>query len=525
MSEQPSLSPESNKLPEKPKALDEEWYARFEKIGLFQAYDFLDGDKDKRASEKKKFFESSEGNPDLDYPKIDVNAFYDRQKSLLALKQDVTSTAQKLKEKQKSAELTEHEEKMLVVTEIYQAKINEKLAEIGLLYSVKGYKRGKKNPDGSIEAPIKIEGKNKKQGPELAAQEKFAAYSSFIYGDPSPDIFAYTLMEVHQMCKKAEQSSDPAVKSAGQALQDLLPAATSAPTIEKPTPEVIQTAQKATEEELGHIAEKINAYQHERIISAKGIVDVFGDALKKINAEGWTVVEVSNRTAIDVKQDTRQVRVPTTREMGPTKLKKRTIHEIGTHVLRRVLGNESIIKILGAGLDRYEVGEEGVTTMREQAIGGKVDTFAGLAYHLPISLAQGLDGEKRDFREVYDIMVKYFALKEVLPSEDAEEEEEKKESPQEKAWKNCLRAFRGTNCKTPGIAFTKDIIYREGNIKVWYKTAEDPGVLRQASIGKYDPAQDEKKRKGKTHKAWLTKLGIIQDKPAITDDHLEQLES
>ena len=54
MSEQPNLSPEANKLPEKPKALDAEWYKRYEDIASLQAYEYFDDPIEDRRTEARK---------------------------------------------------------------------------------------------------------------------------------------------------------------------------------------------------------------------------------------------------------------------------------------------------------------------------------------------------------------------------------------------------------------------------------------------------------------------------------------
>lgn len=122
-------------------------------------------------------------------------------------------------------------------------------------------------------------------------------------------------------------------------------------------------------------------------------------------------------------------------------------------------------------------------------------------------LRAAAEGEKRDFRGVYEIMEKYFYLSNLLKDQDSEKAREK---AQTSAWKRCVRTFRGSDCKTPGVCFTKDIAYREGQIGVWQVVADSPDEVRRFSIGKYDPANDRH--------IW------ILDQLGITDDDLEKLE-
>jgi hypothetical protein len=78
------------------------------------------------------------------------------------------------------------------------------------------------------------------------------------------------------------------------------------------------------------------------------------------------------------------------------------------------------------------------------------------------------------------------------------------------AWRQSLNAFKGTTCKTPGVCFTRDIVYRESNIGVWNVVKNNPEEIKRFSIGKYDPTNPR-------HIWILEQLGI-------TDEDLASLE-
>ncbi len=164
-------------------------------------------------------------------------------------------------------------------------------------------------------------------------------------------------------------------------------------------------------------------------------------------------------------------------------------HEIGTHVLRRVNGEKSRLKLLGLGLDHYDPGEEGIATLREQILHEKFNDFSGLDGHLSISLALGQDGIKRNFREVYDILELHF-LRQELKSNNGNFNNAI-ENARKKAWRRACRTFRGTDCKTRGIANTIDNVYREGNIGIWEVIKNNPGEIKRFNCGKYNPANPE----------------------------------
>jgi len=166
-------------------------------------------------------------------------------------------------------------------------------------------------------------------------------------------------------------------------------------------------------------------------------------------------IDTSSKTGISVNQEQKTVKFPESRTLMIRKLKALIVHEIGTHVVRRIKGERSRLMLLGLGLDRYEQGGEGVATLRKQVIEGKVSDFTDLEGHLAINLAAGLDGKPRNFREVFGIMEKYFTFEAMRSGKSPAEA---KQETQTKAWNHCIRTFRETDCATAGICFTKDII-------------------------------------------------------------------
>jgi hypothetical protein len=65
------------------------------------------------------------------------------------------------------------------------------------------------------------------------------------------------------------------------------------------------------------------------------------------------------------------------------------------------------------------------------------------------------------------------------------------------------------SCKTPGACFTKDIIYREGNIAIWETLYKNIPEMQRWNVGKYDPSNPRR--------IW------VLDQLGITDTDLEKL--
>jgi hypothetical protein len=81
------------------------------------------------------------------------------------------------------------------------------------------------------------------------------------------------------------------------------------------------------------------------------------------------------------------------------------------------------------------------------------------------------------------------------------------EKAQEEAWKRCVRTFRGTDCKTPGVVFLKDIAYRDGNIAIWNLLTGDASEMNNFNSGKSNPVNTR-------HRWILRELGILEPREA-----------
>jgi hypothetical protein len=424
---------ESKKLPAD--SLDDVWYEKFKEVGAFADFEYLSGNKNIREVEKQKFLKNEVENPELDYPGLEKFNFEDREKRLLELKDEIIKN-----------------ETNSIIKQLYRWKLNEKIAELRMLKATKN--------------------KN---------DRRFELYSKFIYGNPEKEIYNYTLLQLKKIVDEKITSPDAKIRSAAQKIHQEL--------FEKPP---LKTKIDATE----FRSEAIKFEDQSEYGSAE-IKTAFENALAAYRLSGWRVIVEKEKTgAINVSQEKKEVAIPKERRLRNPNLQALIKHEIGTHVLRREAGEKSKLKLLGLGLDRYLKGEEGIATYREQEILG-LEEFTGLDGHLAISLANGLDGKKRTFREVFEILQNFYFIS------SKKERTEALKLASNSAWDRCIRTFRGTTCKTPGACFTKDIVYREGNIGIWNVVKNNPEEIRRFSIGKYDPANPR-------HIWILEQLGITE---------------
>lgn len=431
--------------------LDNRWYQWFRRHGYIDPYKYLEGDSSFREGQKNDFVSGKIDNPSLDYPKIDIDKFKAREKKLLTLKWLISKTEQN--EPLKMSNPERHEALRLA----YLWRINESLAGMRMLYAAK-------NGDS----------------------KRFKRYSEFIYGKPSPEVYAYTADKIWERIDNGLSSDDPDILSAAEELGKVLPKNIHpAQKIEGPS----QTAFGAVKD---HVRKELDALvkipAKEGKFNAEEIRELFNKIFKKLKIEKkWKAVLVETQSKnVRVDQEEEIVEIPTSKELSFTALEKLIVHEPGTHTDRRASGERSQLMLLGLGLDRYDRGEEGVATMKTQALEDKFSDFSGMENHLAISLAYGLEnGEKKDFRGVYEIMKKYYTLTNLL---DGEKKEDADRNAKNSAWSVSVRTFRGTDCASAGNCFTKDIVYREGNIGVWKVLTDNPDEIRKFSLGKFDPA-------------------------------------
>jgi hypothetical protein len=242
------------------------------------------------------------------------------------------------------------------------------------------------------------------------------------------------------------------------------------------------------------------------VSGAEEAEEAFNDALQKFELEGWKVlVDKSGAlTNFSTSQEKKTIRIPSEevlkrRKLSRNKMQGLIAHEVGVHAVRRQNGERSKLQLLGLGLDRYIKGEEGVATYMEQQVTG-TKQYAGIPSYLAIALAKGYGGDKRDFRQTFEVMKDYY-LATLKDGDDIVDR------ANDSAWARCVRIFRGTNCSTPGAVYAKDLAYFEGNRETWHLVSENSDVVESFSVGKFDAARDD-------HVALLSQLGILDEELA-----------
>lgn len=438
---------------------DAQRYTRLQTYWAFQAYTYFDGDKTYREQQKEAFLSGQSTHPILDYPQIDRDDLATKERELQRLHNDI-----------------EQRETNQTIRDAYIPKIQEKINEIQLIYAT-----------------------------DQQDMEKFLHYTTTIYGTPRHDVFAYTLWVIQQKAQDASDQVDTHISAAGERILELLPNSKSVgslPTI--PSPTTLQQIRQITTQQVEELLWTQPPHDAHHLYTAEYIAQKFKKAMEKINAEGWKVT-IDTKTSADtirVSHATKEATIPASRAVPRDKLQGLIAHEIGTHIKRGAQGEKSKLQILSLWLHNYERGEEGIATLREKIITKPQQIeIAGEDRHFAISLAIWVDGVMRTIREVYSIMEAYYYLEELQQKPHLDHTQAQKNAIEE-ARKCIIRIYRGTDCATPWVCFTKDIIYREGNLDLRALVANQPDILHHVNTGKFDPTNPQ-------HIAIMQQLGMF----------------
>ena len=412
---------------------DEGWYKRFRRIGSFQAYEYYVDSLKKLDRARRAFFVDRE-NPTLEYPKLEFLQVGRIMSHLTRLRNDIYKN-----------ECNE------VVRLAYLPKIDEKLSELRLLEATK------KND-----------------------MDSFLKETKILYGYPDRSIFNNSLHQLRELIHVLKNK-----RNDFGLMYDLINFS-SAEKDQSTIPNYVFDIVANDTVDLMR-----NLYANEKrkdFYESQDMLELFSDALLQLGSNEWFVHvnKNSSSSAISANQEERIVTIPKKRSVSHDKLMGLIVHEIGTHVSRAVMGERSPLKLLGLGLNKYEKGEEGVATIREEIFSSNIKNYSRADSHMMIGLVLGYDGKRRDFSELFEIACLLLRIRNKQSNSPMGTMKIKK-----LAWNRCVRIFRGTDCKTKGICFTKDSIYERGNREVWQELVNNPYEIKRLNRGKYDPANKD----------------------------------
>lgn len=329
----------------------------------------------------------------------------------------------------------------------------------------------------------------------------FHAASCDLYGTPDPKLFWFTVKSLNANFKSLISKVDPKRKTLHRAYNEWK--------------QFVESLKQPENIGVYHVPMYDGIYipNDYEIDSAEKIHQVFTDYLDKNNINNWVVrIDFPGaRTSFGVNQTTKVINIPHDSDL---QLRKKTLtkvtlqallmHEVGVHVVRRENGDASPLALLGVGLDNYLKAEEGIATLAEQLITG-TNHYAGEIGYLSVGAAMGILGNPLSFADLFKMLNAYYILSiadKQLTNDGFYELEELRITASDQAWNSTLRVYRGTTGNTTGAVYTRDIIYLDGNKRMWNLLGSENEINPEWLVGKYDPANP-------IHVSALKELGIL----------------
>ncbi len=453
-------------ISEKP-GLDDKVATEYQRISQINdsIFESLYPPKEDRLRAKEDFLSSGrDSNPDLRPHAMVADDFLRQENELLAFKQDL-----------KVSDLSSE------IKQAYRWKVNESIAGIRMvLASIRGDMRA------------------------------FNAYNKFVYGEPDKDIFTAAVDWVrHDLSAYLNSETDELRNAANDALS-ALPEQGGDRQLLAPDEEVFSEVRRLHFKEKGYFALLLSGV--EAITDEGTIGKETGDPiLQKVlhNLEVDYSIEDSVASTWSVNHKSSTVKRPPKYRLTKERFMGLPIgHEIGAHILEKQNGMRQPVRLFGEGLDRYELGNEGRGVVREQLPYEKFEDFTNTARwqdllrrHIAISLATGMEGKgPQDFCSVFRVLNKLDYFWELRKGgSDPKKAKTKSES---RTWATLERVFRGTQGE--GGVYLKDKIYLEGNVACWHVAADNPEIIENGDLGKFDISNPR-------HIAFAQKVGVLPE--------------
>lgn len=176
-------------------------------------------------------------------------------------------------------------------------------------------------------------------------------------------------------------------------------------------------------------------------------------------AAGWKAKLVVGTVAASTSETDRTITVGRDRaaKFTPEGLRKTAVHECFGHALRIFLTGQQTEPLKQQSQAGNLAFEEGFATGLEQVVSGE-KRIAGVQYYLSLGLQLGLDraGEKRDFRDIFEVVWRRIVVDNLAAGKEPEIEKAR-----ESAYLQCMRTTRG------GALDARDISYFTGAKKAY----------------------------------------------------------
>lgn len=313
---------------------------------------------------------------------------------------------------------------------------------------------------------------------------EFGKISEMLYGTPSIEIFNTYIKNINEEIKK--EKDNPKLTDTIKALEKVLPVS-KGNAFENEEID-LEPFRKVLQPKMSPIIKLLSKYPEDTEFDASIIKQVFEKALEEQNNGEYKVLLSEIYINITVNSISKEIFIPSNRKVNKNKLLGLVAHEVYTHVARANRSESRFpYEILKkTGLNEYKEAEEAIATFSEASFNPDIELdLGGGDLHFATCLALGLDGNKRDFKDVFKIISLVKTFKDITsgkPPKDAFNEAKRE------TWRSTLKVFEGTPGNIPGLCFSGNIMYGEGRLKLFRYLEKNKGKnIEEFWEAKYSP--------------------------------------
>jgi hypothetical protein len=297
--------------------------------------------------------------------------------------------------------------------------------------------------------------------------ESFTILNREYYGEINKDLWDYTIYQLDQFLIKSKNRKQALrIRSSVNLEYDLSKAQEVQKLLLAPFP-------KNLKKNIYTLCLRELEIEDKDEFSTKEMVKIFEKVLNLYNIKNWTVEIHPNYEGITISPDKKTLYLPKDKSYTKERIEHLIPHEIGVHIQRSYLNQRNNYKILTTSkLSHME--EEGLAMIVEDAIFGSRN-YGNLGF-LTVGLATGMDGTKRDFRDIYEFLIDYHSLN----------DNQTQEKLKNKAWTRCIKTFMGTDYETRGVCFFRTKGYFEKGFLIRKHLFKKPEDLAFVIRNKYN---------------------------------------
>jgi hypothetical protein len=322
----------------------------------------------------------------------------------------------------------------------------------------------------------------------IGDKERYASANAVLYNQPDEHVFKALCHWIRSDAQKALSSENADLHTLAQKVLDLIPNLQDNHQVLIPSEDVFYKVRQTHRQNNGY---------YNLLFGSQGLPEnayftqqegdeICRNMIANIGAD-WTVASAENNVWAVMRSRKELVR-PAGYRLDHDEFVGVVSHEIGSHILEEVNGQNQPLKLLGTGLAGFEKGNEGRAFLREQIVYESERTFLGqfaweyiVLLHLSVSLASGSHEKRATFAELYQTLHALYAFWREKRMPQATNNEQ---FALEEAWHLAVRTMKGTDGL--GGAYMKDTVYLEGNIRCWQLAADDPSIILFGDKGMFD---------------------------------------